>query len=317
LKPAEAPVVNVPPARQPAHNERGATIAVVHPAETAEAPEQLDCYRHPGRETLIRCSNCDRPICTSCMTQAAVGIRCPECAGGRRGLAKAPARASGILETARRNAMATTVLVAVNILVFLAEMTQGIGFSGTGGSSIVDDGSLLGPAIADGEWWRLVTSAFIHAGVLHVAFNMYILWWLGGILERDIGSIRFLSIYLASILAGAAGALIAAPDVKTVGASGGVFGLLAAMLVIERQRGVSLMNSPAGALLIANLVITFILPGISIGGHLGGIVGGAAAALILSGFGRRSISHARFNPLVAGGMLALDAVAVAVALGAA
>jgi len=317
LKPPEAPAVNVAGARQPAHNGTSATIVPVHPGETAQAPEQLDCYRHPGRETLIRCSNCERPICTSCMTQAAVGIRCPECAGGRRGIAKTPARASGILETARQNAMATTVLVAVNVLIFLAEMAQGIGFSGTGGSSIVNDGGLIGPAVADGEWWRLITSGFIHAGLLHVAFNMYALWWLGGILERDIGTLRFLAIYLASILAGAAGALVAAPNAVTVGASGGVFGLLAAMLVIERQRGVSLMNSPVGALLLANLVITFVLPGISIGGHLGGIIGGAAAALILSGFGSRNISHARFNPLVAGGMLALDAVAVAVALGAA
>jgi membrane associated rhomboid family serine protease len=289
----------------------------VPPSETAEAPEQLDCYRHPGRETLIRCSNCERPICTACMTQAAVGIRCPECAGGRRGLGAVAPRASGALESARRNATATTVIVAVNVLVFLGELAQGIGISGTGGSSVVSDGGLTGAAVADGEWWRLVTSAFIHAGLLHVAFNMYALWWLGGILERDIGTLRFLGIYFASVLGGAAGALIASPDALTVGASGGVFGLLAAMLVIERQRGVSLMQSPVGALLVANLVITFVLPGISLGGHLGGIVGGAAAALILSGFGARSISHARFNPLVAAGMLGLGAVAVVVALAAA
>ncbi len=289
----------------------------MHPSETAEVPEQPDCYRHPGRETLVRCSNCERPICTSCMTQSPVGVRCPECAGGRRGLGAVAPRAGEALESARTHATATTVLVAINVLVFLGELAQGIGISGTGGSSIVTDGGLTGPAVANGDWWRLVTSGFIHAGLLHVAFNMYALWWLGGILERDIGSLRFLAIYFASILGGAAGALIASPNAVTVGASGGVFGLLAAMLIIERQRGRSLMQSPIGALLVANLVITFVLPGISIGGHIGGIVGGAAAALILSGFGARSISHSRFSPLAACGILALGAVAVLVALAAA
>ncbi len=274
----------------------------------ASAPETLHCYRHPDRETLLSCSNCERPICTSCMTQAAVGVRCPECSGRRAG---APARAA--VARAGGAAVATTTLVVINVLVYLAEMSQGVWLSGVAGSELIDQGAIYGPAIADGEWYRLVTGGFLHASIIHIAFNMYLLWILGGALERYVGTARFLAIYAAGLLWGSAGALVTSPDARTVGASGAVFGLMAAMLVLERHKGVALLGGSVGALLAINLVVTFVFPGISIGGHIGGIIGGAAAAFILSGYGR---GHLAYGKVGASGWAALAALmAGAVALG--
>jgi membrane associated rhomboid family serine protease len=258
-------------------------------SKETSAPEALHCYRHPDRETLLSCSSCERPICTSCMTQAAVGVRCPECAG-RKGAAPT-ARRLGARATGA--ATATTALVVVNVLIYLAEMAQGVGFRGVGGSDLIEDGAIFGPAIADGEWWRLVTGGFLHASILHVAFNMYLLWIVGGALERYAGTARFLAIYFAGLLWGSAGALVLSPDSRTVGASGAVFGLMAALYLLERQRGVALLGGSVGALLLINLAITFFFPGISIGGHIGGILGGAAAAFILSGYGRGHLAYGR------------------------
>jgi membrane associated rhomboid family serine protease len=257
----------------------------------------MRCYRHPDRETLLSCSNCERPICTSCMTQAAVGVRCPECARGDRSTRTAPtpvararvARARGDLP------LATTVLVVLNVLVFLVEMAQGVTVRGLGDAQVVQDGGLYAAAVADGEWYRMVTAGFLHAGLIHIAFNMWLLWVLGGALERYAGMGRMLVVYFASILWGSAGALLVNPDALTIGASGGVFGLMAALFLLERQRGVALLGSSVGGLLVLNLVITFVLPGISVGGHIGGILGGAAAGFILSDFGRGHLAYSRMT----------------------
>lgn len=265
----------------------GSTLGVSHASH---------CYRHPDRETLLSCSNCERPICTDCMIEAPVGVRCPECAGGPRRSVPQPVRrvqkasASGV-------AVATAVIVAVNLLVYLGEIIQGVGLSGVSGSSLVRDGAVFGPAVADGEWYRMITGGFLHASVIHVAFNMYLLWILGSALERYAGPGRFLAIYFTAILWGSAGALVMAPNALTVGASGGVFGLMAALYLLERQRGVALLGSTVGMLLLLNLVITFVIPGISVGGHVGGIVGGAAAGFVLSGYGRGHMAYGRLGAL--------------------
>ncbi len=278
-----------------------------------QAPDTEHCYRHPDRETLLSCSSCDRPICTSCMTQAAVGMRCPECA---RGGAGAASRATGAARRARSvssssdMAIATVVLVVVTILVFLAEVAQGGNIYDVGDPQIVLDGAVWGPAVADGEWYRMITAGFLHAGIIHIAFNMYLLWFLGSALERYAGPGRMLAIYFASILWGSAGALLMSPDSLTVGASGGVFGLMAAIFLLERQRGVALLGSTVGMLLLLNLVITFLLPGISVGGHLGGIVGGAAAGFILSGFGKGHMAYGKAGPQIWVSMAALMVGAV-------
>lgn len=257
----------------------------------------MRCYRHPDRETLLSCSNCERPICTSCMTQAAVGVRCPECARGERSTRTQPGPGTRMRVARARGdvAIATTVLVVVNALVFLVELAQGVTVRGLGDAQIVQDGGLYAAAVADGEWYRMVTAGFLHAGLIHIAFNMWLLWVLGGALERYAGAARMLLIYFTAILWGSAGALIVNPDALTIGASGGVFGLMAALFLLERQRGVALLGSSVGALLLLNLVITFVLPGISVGGHIGGILGGAAAGFVLSDFGKGHLAYSRLG----------------------
>jgi len=277
----------------------------------------MRCYRHSDRETLLSCSNCERPICTSCMTQAAVGVRCPECARGGGGKAPTPAARVRVARSRSDMAVATTVLVALNVLIFVVEMAQGVGLRGVEASQLVQDGAVFGPAVADGEWYRLVTGGFLHASLIHVAFNMYLLWMLGGALERYAGPERMLIIYFSSVLWGSAGALLMSPDTLTVGASGGVFGLMAALFLLERQKGVALLGSSVGGLLLLNLVITFLLPGISIGGHVGGILGGLAAGFVLSGFGRGHMAYGRIGATGWAASAALIVGAVVVGVSAA
>ena len=263
------------------------------PPETS-APDVMHCYRHADRETLLSCSNCERPICTSCMTSAAVGVRCPECARGDR--SGASAGVQRLRARAGSDAvLATTAILVLNLLVFLVEIGQAGGLWSVTGARIIDDAAVFGPAIADGEWWRLVTGGFLHASLIHIGFNMYLLWILGGALERYAGAARFLAVYAAAVLWGSVGALLVSPDSHTIGASGGVFGLMAALYLLERQRGVALLGGSVGMLLLLNLAITFAIPGISIGGHLGGIAGGAAAGFILSGYGRGHLAYGRIG----------------------
>lgn len=277
-------------------------------------PDVEFCFRHPKVETMVHCSECERPICTDCMRPAAVGIRCPEC--GRPAVASGTRAAKARMRRARSltvggGTTATVVLIAVNVLVFLAEMAQGVTLSGTGGG-LIDDGAVYAGAVADGEWWRMGSAGFLHAGLMHLGFNMFALWILGGPLEQYVGTLRMVLIYASAVLWGSVGALLLSPDSFTVGASGGVFGLMAALLVLSRQQGMEMMFSSVGGLLLINLGITFVLPGISIGGHLGGIVGGAAAAFALSGFGRGHMAYGRITAPIAVASVALLAGAVAV-----
>lgn len=264
------------------------------------------CYRHPGRETLVSCSSCERPICTSCMVQAAVGVRCPECAGRPTGVARMRPRA-----VARGTSYVTITLVVLNVAVFVLQWIGDVGRIGRGlGGEVSTRGWLQAGPVADGEWWRIVTSAFLHAGVVHLAFNMIALYVLGSVFEAYVGPLRFTLVYAASVVWGAAGALLFAPNSATVGASGGVFGLMAAILVLQRQRGMTMFGD-VGIWLGINLVITFTLPGISIGGHLGGIVGGVLAALALSGFGKGHMASRRMrrsSALAIGAVLAVGFV---------
>ena len=170
------------------------------------------------------------------------------------------------------------------MLAFVAEMLGGGGV-GDAGRRRQRDHSTLGssaPSVAEGEPYRIVTSAFLHAGILHLGLNMFALYVLGTLLEPAIGTARFAGIYVASILGGAFGALLLDPTELTVGASGGIFGLMAAAFLIARDRGLDELASQVGFFVIINLVFTFSIPGISIGGHLGGLIGGALAALLIN-----------------------------------
>ena len=268
------------------------------------------CYRHPDRETGLSCSECGRPICTDCMTVAPVGLRCPDHATNRPPPAQAARTAARSVAISAKNAYVTQVLIALNLLVYIVTVVQGQGINDPGGKVFVK-GLLFGPAVADGDWWRLITSAFLHANVLHIVFNMLALWWFGAPVELFLGRARFLLIYIVSGLAGAAGALLATPNAATVGASGAIFGILGAALVLERQR-MYVLGGSALAIIIVNIVFSIAVPGISIGGHIGGLVGGALSTLALTHFGRRHPLHGQAGVAGIIGVIAVGAIAVAV-----
>jgi membrane associated rhomboid family serine protease len=269
------------------------------------------CYRHPNRETGVSCSNCGRPICPECMTSTPVGMRCPECARERTRVRVGAALQAG------SEPWATYVLIAINVAVFLGEIASGASATTIGvGSSLISDGAVLGPAINDGEWYRIVTGGFLHAGILHLGLNMLVLWILGRLLEPAIGTPRFLGIYFVSLLAGSFGALVADPGVPTVGASGAIYGLMGATIVIARRRGVEEIASQIGIWLVLNLVLSFSINGISVGGHIGGLIGGTLAGLLLSQTERHAGGRNQLA-VEALGLLVIAAASVAGALWAA
>jgi len=152
---------------------------------------------------------------------------------------------------------------------------------GSAGGSLLRDFALFEPFVADGEYYRLITSGFMHSGFLHIGFNMYILWFLGNLLEPSLGPVRFGALYFAALLAGASGALLLSPQAVTVGASGAIFGLMGAAFVMQRARGMDPMQSGIGPIILINLALGFIIPNVSIGGHLGGLAGGALAGYLI------------------------------------
>jgi membrane associated rhomboid family serine protease len=277
------------------------------------------CYRHPNRETGVSCSNCGRPICPECMTSTPVGMRCPECANQRTKVRTA----ASVAGVGAGTPIATYVLIAINAIVLLAELMGG-GGSGSvgGGGDLIADGGICANAIGDGgicgientailsdggEVWRIVSGAFLHAGPFHLLLNMFALYILGSLLEPAIGTVRFLAIYFAALLAGSLGALLLSnPDEVTVGASGAIFGLMGATFVIARHRGVDQLASQIGLFVVLNLVFTFSIPGISIGGHIGGLIGGALAGLLVA-YGERRVGGS--SRLVEVGGIALIAIA--------
>jgi membrane associated rhomboid family serine protease len=276
----------------------------------AEAVEQT-CYRHPDRLTGLSCSECGRPICTECMTMAPVGIRCPDHSGKPQGVQR-------VTKGVRRatfegtGSKVTKALIGINVAVYVAELAQGGGVYGVN-STIYEKGFLYAPFVAQGDWWRLMTAAFLHYGPFHLLLNMLGLYWFGSLLERRIGSGKFLLLYLVSGLAGSAGALVVSPMNATVGASGAIFGILGAGLVLEQQRDYVFGGSALGVI-VANLVLTFAWSGnISVGGHIGGLIGGAAATLALSRFGRGHAAYGRAGLIGVAGIVAVGIVSIAVA----
>jgi membrane associated rhomboid family serine protease len=239
------------------------------------------------------------------MTPTSVGMRCPECAPGPSRVQRASAAVSPDTPAL------TYILIGLCVMTALGVMSGGASASGGGilASPLGRDGALFGPAVANGDVWRLVTSGFLHSGLLHLGFNMLILWQLGTMLEPAIGRVRFGVIYFVSMLCGSFGALLMSPNSPTVGASGAVFGLMAAAVVIMRSRGIDPMASGLPLWIGLNLAITFAVPGISIGGHVGGMAGGALTALILFELPR----HVRGLPRQAPTLLAAAIGVIAVA----
>ncbi len=266
------------------------------------------CYRHPNRETLVSCSECGRPICEDCMTFAPVGIRCPDHAN-MGAPAKSPVRTVRTARTAQRRARAvatpvTVVLVAVNILVYVITATQGFGLNAPGGA-LFADWALVGVLVDQGDWWRLVTAMFLHAGILHLAFNMFALYWLGSAVELALGMRRYLLLYFVSGIAGSAGALVSSsPLAITVGASGAIFGVMGALLILE-YRATGSLAGQAMMLIVLNLVITFSIAGISKGGHIGGLVGGILVTLAIDEGRRRRVPALGFVLVAAVGVASI------------
>jgi membrane associated rhomboid family serine protease len=280
------------------------------------AEEKMLCYRHPDRETGVSCSECGRGICPDCMVFAPVGIRCPDHSGLPQGAERVAqrVRTAGIAGT---GSIVTKALIAANVLIFLVNLAQGASLTENAGE-LFFDWALIGQAqvfptgevigVADGEWWRLITSAFLHGSIIHLGMNMLMLYWIGAPIEEAIGRARFVILYLVSGLAGAAGALLLTEqNAITVGASGAIFGLLGAAVVFERQ-GAHVLGGSALSIIVLNLVLTFAVPNISIGGHIGGLVGGALGGLALSRFGR---AHAVYGRPGATGFAALILVGLA------
>lgn len=231
-------------------------------------PDATTCYRHADREAGVRCQRCERFICPECMVSASVGFHCPECVKQH----------STRVYTARSlvtRPVVVPAIIAINALVYLATASSARLFFDLGLSGGFID--------VDGEWWRIITSGFVHSrdNILHILFNMYLLWVLGRNLEQAVGYPRFAGLYLTSILGGSFGVLLLSPGSFTIGASGGVFGLMGATAIAFRSRGIDVWASGVGGLIAINLLLTFAVPSISVGGHLGGLVAGAIGGYFL------------------------------------
>jgi len=242
------------------------------------------------------------------MTPTPVGMRCPECAKQRTRVTRGVAEGS-LFE----RAPATAILIGLNVLAYFAEIAAGGGGLSPGNSSVVINFGLFGPFVAEGEWYRLLTSGFLHVSLFHIGFNMFALFWLGRILEPGVGTARFVAIYFVSLFAGSFGAVLLSPDSLTIGASGAIFGVFGATFVIARSRGVDALASSIGIVLLLNLVFTFGNAEISIGGHLGGLVAGVLCALIVSA-GERGYFGPRHFPMELLTMAALGFFAIASAI---
>jgi len=235
------------------------------------------------------------------MTPTPVGMRCPECARDRTKVKT--------IRTIAATPVVTQALIAINVAVFIAELASGATINGGGSpGTVLAKGGLFGPAIEhQHQYYRILTSGFLHYNILHIAFNMLFLYVMGTILEPAIGRLNFAAVYLTSLLAGSFGALLFEPGVLTVGASGACFGVLGALLVVARNRGIPIWQSGLGLTLVINIVFSVSVAGISIGGHLGGLIGGLISGALIVEVAERG----RNEPLALAGCLVLAAISVA------
>jgi membrane associated rhomboid family serine protease len=264
---------------------------VTQPTSTPPVGAAPTSYRHPKRETYIRCVRCDRPICPDCMRPASVGFQCPDEASAPKVRTLPDATT---LPGLMRLAPVTMTLIAINVVVFLLLVATGASFTGSGESlthfrfeqydlNAFYNGHTMVKGIAGGAYWRIFTAMFVHYGIVHIGLNMLSLYFIGVGLERRIGSLRFAAIYfVAGIGGGVATYLLSGVNVNSAGASGAIFGLLGAYAVVARRARTGELGS-IGGLIVFNLVFSFAVPGISITDHIGGLVTGGVLAAILYG----------------------------------
>ena len=265
------------------------------------------CYRHPDRQSFILCQRCGRTICTECQIPAAVGVHCPECVREQRAQARETRRTvgpSGFTVARRRFSMldqkATVVIVAVSILIWLAQEVTG----GTGGpvTAALD----FNPYYVGTQPWRLITTMFVHGSILHILFNMWAVWIFGRMLEQMLGTWRFVALYFICGLWGSAAVTLIAPQLSVIGASGAIFGLFACFFMLHRSLG----GNAVQLLVIMglNLVIGFIVPGIAWQAHVGGLVAGFAVGWVFT-----RTRNIRQRPLQIGLLAAAAVIGVVVA----
>jgi len=238
------------------------------------APPQVPvCYRHPDRETYIRCAHCDRPICPDCMTSASVGFQCPECVA--EGAAAVPATRTRFGGVAISRPYVTLTLIGINVVVFGWEFLAGV-------DTVASNWGMWPVGVAlDNEYYRLFTATFLHENLLHIGFNMLVLWMLGPQLEALLGHVRFTVLYLVAGLGGSVASFwFSSPSVVGIGASGAIFGLMGAYVVVGRALRADI--SQVLGLIAINVVIGFVGGGIDWRAHLGGLVTGALVAAIFA-----------------------------------
>jgi membrane associated rhomboid family serine protease len=272
--------------------------------DTARNPDNY-CYRHPDRQSFIICQRCGRTVCSECQTQAAVGVHCPECV--REARESAPRTAGRATRTRIKRSMrsssgvpvVTYSLIALNIAVFAIDFVTG--------------GSLYGWLAYRGDFtalqpWRMLTSAFMHASVLHLLFNMFSLFVFGPVIEHAVGRVRFAALYLLAAFGGSLAVLLLAPMQAVVGASGAIFGLLGAFFIIQRRLGGN--NTQLLVLIGLNVAFGFIVPNVAWQAHLGGLVVGAAVAAVYMATRHRSKKAVQIASVAAIGV-ALVAITIA------
>lgn len=238
------------------------------------------------------------------MTPTTVGMRCPECAKQRTRVMRPRAMTNAA-------PVATQAIIAINVAVYLAELFTGSGFGNVGGT-VYQHGALFGPLVAAGDWWRVVTSGFLHASFWHVALNMVFIWFIGRSLEPAVGTPRFVVAYGASLLCGSLGVLLLEPDSVAVGASGAAFGLMGALIVEARSRGIDLWATGLIQIALLNFAFTFIGANIAVGAHLGGFAGGILVGVIYDQCDRRRLP--REVSLAAGVVLGIVAFVASLAV---
>ncbi len=240
------------------------------------------CYRHSNMPTGRSCTRCARPACGDCLQPVTIGSHCPDCIKASRPAPTVRAKDWN----ATQQALVTRVLIAINVAVFLWVLigdSSAAGFGNQVSSREVDLGLNKLILLYNHEWYRLVTSGFLHFGILHIAMNMYLLYQLGNILEGPLGRLRFGLLYFACLLGGSLGVLLIDANSTGLhgGASGAVFGLMGATAISMHRRNINIFQTGIGATLMINLLLTFTIPGISIGGHVGGILAGALCGSVM------------------------------------
>ncbi|MER8184276.1 rhomboid family intramembrane serine protease [Kitasatospora sp. NPDC094015] len=292
-----------------------------HPADGPQSPETRPdpvCFRHPGRETHVRCTRCDRHICPDCMHEAPVGYQCPECVrAGRQDIRPVRTQFGGRLGAAP---YVTYLLIALNALAYLCELARpsvvddfemrGLATVGPDGGYYIFHGFVLPPelhavGVATGEWYRLLTGAFLHLqpsegtfGIAHILMNMFSLWVVGRVVEERLGAVRYLAVYLLSAVGGSVAVYLLAPTQGAVGASGAIFGLTAAYFVLSRR----MQHDPLGGnrQMVSLLIWLVVSAGItSWQGHLGGLLTGLATGAAIAFAPRRQRGAVQATGLVA------------------